>query len=234
MISNRESNRLNGRKYRRPGLHHPDLGGGIIITGRDRGTVPAPFPNQKHGLFHRGIPPFFQEVIDHLEGLPARTFLDLRCATGELLNMISRRNESAALYGLDISEKMVALAREKLGGRAEIRVGNAMEIPWDDNRFDVVICSKAFHYPRPLDILAEIRRVLSHCGRLVLADYQLSWPIKPLANAIIGRETDGEVKVYSKNDILQLLDRSDFHFEKWTDIGTIGFAVSALVVKLDH
>lgn len=69
----------------------------------------------------------------------------------------------------DLSPGMVALARKRLGDETDLRVADFGEhLPYDDDSFDVVVCSLALHYLKDwIAPLTELRRVLRPGDRLV-------------------------------------------------------------------
>ncbi|MDQ3934877.1 MAG: class I SAM-dependent methyltransferase [Actinomycetota bacterium] len=70
-------------------------------------------------------------------GLRGRQLLDAACGTGNsFMPMLDRGYEIVAC---DISPAMVARAREKAAGRAEVVVADLRALPWRD-RFDLVTC----------------------------------------------------------------------------------------------
>mgnify|MGYP006301440139 CR=1 FL=1 len=98
--------------------------------------------------------------------------LDLACGTGELLSRIAEETPGAELVGIDVALEMVARARQKLEAGAQVRQGDAHDLPFSENRFDVVVCANTFHYfAQPAVVLSEVRRVLTPDGRLVVLDW---------------------------------------------------------------
>ena len=78
------------------------------------------------------------------------------------------------IAGLDYSEDMVKLASSvnedlvKLG-KAEFKLGNVSNLPWDNDSFSVVVAIETFFFwSDPIVALKEIFRVLISGGRLVL------------------------------------------------------------------
>ncbi len=70
--------------------------------------------------------------------------------------------------GVDHSEEMVQLARERAPG-AEVLVGNAEALPFADGTFTPVAMSVVFFFfDRPLVVLGECQRVLRSWGRLAV------------------------------------------------------------------
>jgi SAM-dependent methyltransferase len=100
-----------------------------------------------------------------LDTRPER-ILDLGCGTGEGTLFLSREYPRASVRGVDISESMIALAREKVGldpeARIAFRVADAARLPYPDSSFDLIcqVNLPLFH--------RELRRVLRDDGRLVI------------------------------------------------------------------
>ena len=79
-------------------------------------------------------------AIDRLareHGLRGRRALDVACGTGKSLEALLELGYEA--LGCDGSPRMAAVARQKLGERAEIRVADMCELPVY-GRFDLVTC----------------------------------------------------------------------------------------------
>ncbi|MBN2107985.1 MAG: methyltransferase domain-containing protein [Deltaproteobacteria bacterium] len=118
-------------------------------------------------------------IMDHwaqkLVGLvrPGDRILDVGCGTG----VVARRaaeipGVSGTIIGLDISPDMLAVARTAfIAGRASIDwiEGDAADMPFEDGRFDVVLCQFSFMFMADkAAALREMRRVLAPGGTLGL------------------------------------------------------------------
>ncbi|GHD19574.1 hypothetical protein GCM10007147_10570 [Nocardiopsis kunsanensis] len=111
-----------------------------------------------------------------------RRILDAGCGAGPLSAAL--RDAGAHMSGIDASAQMLALARQRLGDQAELRVGDLSEpLPFADGAFDDVVASLVLHYLRDWGpTLAEMRRVLRPGGRLIasvqhpFADYAVQDP----------------------------------------------------------
>ena len=69
---------------------------------------------------------------------------------------------------MDLSPSMVDLARKKLGDRADLRLGDAAEMPFADNSFDLVLSFLTLHEMPPAvrtPVMKEIVRVAGTDGR---------------------------------------------------------------------
>jgi ubiquinone/menaquinone biosynthesis C-methylase UbiE len=105
----------------------------------------------------------------HVSPAPERV-LDVGCGTGEGSLFLAREFPQARIRGLDISEEMVAAARDKVGldpeGRVAFKVGDAAALPYPDEAFDLVA---QLNMP---PFFAELARVLRPGGQVIIAS---SW-----------------------------------------------------------
>jgi demethylmenaquinone methyltransferase/2-methoxy-6-polyprenyl-1,4-benzoquinol methylase len=104
--------------------------------------------------------------------------LDVGCGTGT--NLMLYHEAGCNVFGIDLSPAMVEMAQEKLGNRAEIRLGDASKMPYSDNSFDLITGFFILHEMpdriRPA-VISEMARVVKHGGRILLIDYHLG-PIR--------------------------------------------------------
>jgi SAM-dependent methyltransferase len=114
-----------------------------------------------------GVHDFARRAI--LEALalgPGDRLLEIGCGGGLLLR--DALASGAAVTGLDHSEEMVRLARERSGG-AEVVLGDAASLPFPGASFTAVAMSIVFMFlPDPEAVLGECRRVLSPSGRVAI------------------------------------------------------------------
>lgn len=108
-------------------------------------------------------------IRDLLGEVAGRRVLDAGCGSGPILADLIAAGADAV--GFDGSPAMVAIARERLGPRVDIRVADlAAPLPYADDSFDDVVCSLALHYLQDWSgPLAEFRRVLRPGGRLIVS-----------------------------------------------------------------
>lgn len=129
--------------------------------------------NEK-GLFNRWYAR--PAVLNLLGDVAGRRILDAGCGSGPLLADL--KEQGASVAGFDASPAMIRLARERLGDEADLKVANLTQsLPYDAESFDDALVVLVLHYledwSRPL---AELRRVLSPGGRLVVV---VNHPIIP-------------------------------------------------------
>ncbi|MFI1440013.1 class I SAM-dependent methyltransferase [Streptomyces fructofermentans] len=96
--------------------------------------------------------------------------LDLGCGTGSLSLLAAEQRHRVT--GVDLSPRMVELARAKLAGRdAAFLVGDAAAPPVGEQRFDVVLVRHVlWTLPDPARVLRHWRGLLRPGGRLVLVE----------------------------------------------------------------
>lgn len=105
--------------------------------------------------------------------------LDLGCGAGRLLEFF--REQRIEYIGADISEKMLAIARQKYSAHQFVLL-NDFHLPWPAEHFDWIFCVAVFHHipgsDYRLEFLREAKRVLKKGGRLFLTVWKsksFSW-----------------------------------------------------------
>src|SRR5262245_23622569 len=113
------------------------------------------------------------EQPDFLALLPdvrGRRALDLGCGAGQLVRYLAEQG-AAEVTGVDLSERMLALARtEGSHPRATYRRAAMEDLTFPDARFDLVVSSLAFHYvPAYRGLVGRIAAWLAPGGVLVFS-----------------------------------------------------------------
>lgn len=105
-----------------------------------------------------------------LGGVEGNDVLDVGCGTGRWLKLLAPRGPRR-LIGIDNSSAMLDRAQTKLGGAADIQLGDCCALPIPTSSVDVVIASFVLSYLESLeDFAAELRRVTRLGGRVFLTD----------------------------------------------------------------
>ncbi len=153
--------------------------------------------------------------------------LDVAAGTADLCIETIRQGKSQKVVGVDISEGMLDVGREKvlrkgLSDKIELRVADCAHLPFDDNSFDAVTCGYGVRNFAELDrSLAEIFRVLKPGGQLRILEF--TYPTNRLVRFFydfyftrivprIGKKlTDnGEAYIYFMNSVKSFAKGRDF------------------------
>jgi len=97
---------------------------------------------------------------------------DVACGTGVNFPHLP---DDVEVVGVDLSPEMAARARERaaeLGLDAEVREGDAADLPFEAGSFDTVVSSlSTCTFPDPVATLREMGRVCSSDGRILLLEH---------------------------------------------------------------
>lgn len=112
-------------------------------------------------------------LLQKLALFPSPRILDVATGTGRLpWFVLQKPTFHGRLVGLDASQKMLALAAEKLTGyrdRAVLVRGTAVPLPFPARQFDAVTCLESLEFfPSDVDALREMARVLRPGGVLMV------------------------------------------------------------------
>lgn len=185
---------------------------------------------------------FFSFGIDHLwrnklvrllAPSKPQSILDVACGTGDLALSLVRLHPQR-IMGIDISEKMLEIGREKILRKGKepvilLQQGDAEHIPFPENTFDAVTVAFGVRNFDDLSLgLSEMRRVLKPGGSMYILEFShpTAFPMKQLyrfySHAIIplvGGLISGSSTAYtylpqsvdafpSGQDFLSVLDKS--------------------------
>ena len=168
----------------------------------------------------------YPEIVAELESEPFRNLLDCGCGTGAVLSLLHERCPDKELTGIDITPKMIDVAKSKALPNVEYVVGDCENLPFPDGSFDVVVCSHSFHhYPSPQDFFNSALRVLTPGGRLILRDNTGSILFLLKSNLytlpkLRRRDKLGDVRFYSLRQVRRFCERAGLKVEKLEERAT--------------
>ena len=117
--------------------------------------------------------PVAEAIAAHYDLKPGMRLLDIGCGKGFLLHELTRAVPGIEIAGLDISEYGIENAKEEV--KPFLRVGDAVELPYDDRSFDFVVSLGMLHnlYNYEIDrALKEIERVARGPKYLMFESYR--------------------------------------------------------------
>lgn len=163
--------------------------------------------------------------------------LDLACGTGDIAFELAARG--ARVTGLDLTPRMIELARGRAEGRATFLVGDMAALPFRSDSFDVITTGYGIrNVPDIESALTEIRRVLRPGGRVASLDFNR--PMNPivrlayltyltLVGSVLGfvlhRDPDTyryipeSIRTYPGADgVRRIMERSGFARPRWIPV----------------
>jgi ubiquinone/menaquinone biosynthesis C-methylase UbiE len=191
----------------RPGAETPDAetpDAGTPDAGTpDAGNPDAETPDAKVRRVWDKAASTYDRQIGFLERVwftGAREWLGAR-ARGRVLEVAVGTGRNLPFYagdvelsGIELSPEMLAIARRRVAAgpmKADLREGDAEHLPYPAGSFDTVVCAISLcTIPHPATAIAEMHRVLTPGGRLLLVDHIGStWPPVRAAQWLIERVT---------------------------------------------
>jgi ubiquinone/menaquinone biosynthesis C-methylase UbiE len=126
-----------------------------------------------------------QVFLDWLSPATGQRWIDVGCGNGAFTEQLIQRCAPAEAQGIDPSEAQLAFARTRPGATGAVFLqGNAMALPFEDDRFDVAVMALVIHFvPDPAQGIGEMTRVVRPGG--LVAAYVWDWlggrdPIEPI------------------------------------------------------
>ena len=176
----------------------------------------ATYDTDMRGQHARSLYPILLERLSHISYQSA---LDLGCGTGEMIKQIMQSDNHKELYGIDLSEEMLSVAKGKLPDQVKLLLGDSESLPFPDNFFDVVYCNDSFHhYPAPQNVLSEVHRVLKPGGTFLMGDCWQPYIGRMIMNFYMRHSKEGDVRIYSETEMVSMLSEY-FHDVSWERIG---------------
>jgi demethylmenaquinone methyltransferase/2-methoxy-6-polyprenyl-1,4-benzoquinol methylase len=158
-----------------------------------------------------------KKALLQLKDINPKFILDVATGTADVAIMASKMLKSEKITGIDISEGMLEIGRQKikklhLENRIELIGGDSEAIKFNDNSFDAVTVAFGVRNFQQLEKgLNEIKRVLKPGGKLVVLEFSKpSLPlVKTIYNVYMKTVTPNMGKLFSKNkEAYKYLDES--------------------------
>jgi ubiquinone/menaquinone biosynthesis C-methylase UbiE len=145
---------------------------------------------------------FRQCVIDLAELQGDEDVLDAGCGTGLTMLRIADQRSGCKVYGIDLSPKMIEVARNDAAERGldvDLRVGSITDLPYPDESFDVVLTNILFHH---LD-LADKRQAVAEIARVLRS-------LEPAEGKAGGRYISAEFGPRARNSLERRLSKGEY------------------------
>lgn len=144
---------------------------------------------------------------------PLDTVLDVACGTGEFERLLLSEHPTQQIVGIDISEKMLAIAKQKcrIYPQASFQTASALALPFASNNFDVIVSANSFHYfDDPLAVLGEMKRVLKPDGKIVILDWCRDYFLCKICDIVLKVIDPAHKQCYTQDEFHHLLTSASF------------------------
>lgn len=184
-------------------------------------------------------------AINSLKPFAPRKMLDVATGTGDFAIMSAKELRPESLLGVDLSEGMMNVAREKvkkegLEQTISFQQEDCMQLSFPDDSFDALTVAYGIRNFEDLDHgLREMRRVLKPSGRLVIIELtspqrfpmkQLFWLYSHVLMPLVGKIVSHDSKAYTylpatmeafpqgevMSEILKKAGFTDIRFKRFT------------------
>ena len=144
--------------------------------------------------------PWAPALLDIVELRVGERVLDVATGTGVVARLAARRVAPAGLVtGLDLNAGMLEVARRMPlppGLTIDWRQGSALDLPFADGAFDVVLCQQGLQFfPDKPKALGEMRRVVTSAGRIAVSVWTGSSPYSSALREALERYVGTEAAV---------------------------------------
>jgi ubiquinone/menaquinone biosynthesis C-methylase UbiE len=114
-------------------------------------------------------------ILKDLDYQAGEKLLEIGCGAGAVLGILGQAFPGLKLAGIDLENKQIDYALNHLDcldvSVADLRVGDATKLPWQDNYFDHLYAIWFLeHLPNPLQVLQEAKRVLKPGGTITVTE----------------------------------------------------------------
>jgi ubiquinone/menaquinone biosynthesis C-methylase UbiE len=200
-----------------------------------RHIIPERIPGFAVGFYDKvaktAIAGYYREVAEEIVAeIDCGTILDVGTGPGYLPIEIAKMAPNIEIDAIDLSKRMIKIAQSNardanLLQRVRFNVGNANDLEFADDSYDMVISTGAFHsWKNPARVLNECFRVLKPGGeawiydpsRITTAEMKKLWQEKPLrgldwlAYKWASMTSKAMPMTHSVNEIYHIIAATDF------------------------
>lgn len=125
------------------------------------------------------------ELLKHESPQEKIKILDFGCGDGNSLVYFRKHYPNAKLYGVDLSDKSISVAKMRNLPKVEFKSFDGSKIPFADETFDIVFTSMVFHHIQfnlHAQIVKEIMRVMKPKARFYNFEHN---PYNPLTRKVV-------------------------------------------------
>jgi 2-polyprenyl-3-methyl-5-hydroxy-6-metoxy-1,4-benzoquinol methylase len=162
------------------------------------------------------------------DGAPPRTFLDIGCATGMLIE--SMRGEGWSVRGVDVCRESAEHGRKLRG--VEIFAGTLEEARISDGTFGAIHFSHLIeHVPDPRAFLKEVHRILAPGGCAAITTPNVDGFQARLFGKNWRSAIADHLVLFSRRTLVRLIEEEGFEIERTVTWGGLAVGTAPKIVK---
>jgi SAM-dependent methyltransferase len=171
-------------------------------------------------------------IFDVIASLKPRTILDLGCGGGWLSKFLSAKGY--LIIGIDISVSLIETATKVAPKSGGFLIGDCMNLPFNNNTFDLIIGMGVLHHLDLDKTLAECHRVLSKNGSMLIMEPNALNPLMAMGRRLVplGVCTEDE-KPFVPDRLKNGVVKNGFKIESIKYLFPYSFGVSYLSGKIE-
>lgn len=163
----------------------------------------------------------YPEILEEIKSEDFNTLLDAGCGPAPMLTLLTRELPDKHYVGIDLTPRMIEIAKSKQLKNTELYIGDCENLPFDEDSFDIIICSNSFHhYPRPQDFFRGVEKCLKPGGRLILRDFGSSskfvqWFVTKIEMPLVNKLGHGDVGMSTRREVECMCQEAGLIIEKF-------------------
>jgi len=171
------------------------------------------------GIFKNWNKKVNKKIIETANIKKNSKILDAGCGTGNLLMLLQdlEKKKNPKVYGIDISEKMLKIAKAKLK-TADLRLQSAENMNFKSNYFNYIFSVDTFHHYSNYDLaMRNFYRILKKNGKLIVVELNFGF----IGNKIFHLIEPGNNKMHSKKEFKKLFQLYNFKRIKYKKVSLL-------------
>ena len=172
------------------------------------------------------------DTLEIVNAAAGDNILEMGMGNGFFVKEILQRHNSIQYTGADFSDVMIAGAKKIneawiKNGQAKFILTNGIMLPFADESFNKIFTTNTIYFwDDSVKILNEIKRVLQPKGKLIIT-------LRPKRQMINYPFTKYGFKMFSKEEVVQLLAQNGFAFAQAIEKQEPDFELNGKMVKME-
>ncbi len=190
------------------------------------------YDNEMKSWWYRVRRNFILKIIKKYTKISSLNILDVGCGTGALMIELSHFGN---ISGIDIAQTAIDFCKTR--GISDVKVGNALDIPYSDNSFDVVLALDVLEHIKEDELaIKELKRVLKPNGILItfVPAFMILWGITDTISEHYRRYTRKDFKKKILSSGLDIVIISYFNFFLFIPILIVRKIVNLFNIKVKN